>query len=490
MTALLLTCFERSGVPARAAETVPAPKITVTVAEDLSSAQIKIGKTKDAAGYRIYISEPEDQPFKKIASVKKNGTKVRTYTCREDRHGTYKIKVKAYRTVNGKKVTSKYSNVVTFELAADHLADIPKGIRFVGNPKTDFLYNGKGEGESEDNPYTFEYEVDEEYADAYVIPKLVNDSGSECFDSCFSVTDDGGIYVNRRGEVYLIFIAFEKPEDAWDMKRAVAVSEKLKLRGVNEEGKTGFEPIKYADITFKNGYAYFGLAPTELVKDTKLASKIIEAGKTQKFGIKYEDEQYEHDYVQNKGPFKFVPIEWRVLEKTDKYALLMSNSIIDGGGYDGWREAKTTTWKTSCMYYMLNNSHEYTKEEKSYSPKASFNERVLMEMNVGGVKCKRAIPTIEVLTNKKYGFSTSREADKNRIVKPSEYYDICTNHNATRGSLKLYGLYWVVNEKAGKTVFVDTTGKINEGKIDCNVYEVGSVYMIKVDLTLCNVFEE
>ena len=47
-----------------------------------------------------------------------------------------------------------------------------------------------------------------------------------------------------------------------------------------------------------------------------------------------------------------------------------------------------------------------------------MNDRVLMEMKIGGVKCKRAIPTIEVLTNKKYGFSTSWEADKNRIVKP------------------------------------------------------------------------
>ena len=471
--------------------TLAAPKITVTVSEELESAQIKIAKTKNADGYRIYVSEPDNQPFRKIASVKKNGKKVRKYTYTEHKVGTYKIKVKAYATVNGKKITSAYSETVKFDLAPNFLKKFPVGIRFVGDPKTEFRLGGKGKGETDKKPYNFEYEVDEEYKDAYVVPRTLAEDGTEAYGACFGVTDKGGIYANRMGEAYLALFAFERQEDAYDINNAVAVSEKIKLRSVNEEGKTGLEPIKYADITFKKGFAYFGEAASELVKDTTLANKIVKEGDYDGYGhIVYKDVEYSYDAQDKKGPFRTVPIEWRILEKTDEYALLMTNSILDGGGYDGFDDRKTTQWKTSCMYYGLNSQNGYPKKEKSYTTDTRMNDRVLMEMKIGGVKCKRAIPTIEVLTNEKYGFSTSWDADKNRIVEPSDHYDQCTNHRATRNGFSIYGPYWVVNEKTGQTVIVDTTGKIWEGKLDCNVYEIGCVQMIKVDLTLCNVYEE
>ena len=91
-------------------------------------------------------------------------------------------------------------------------------------------------------------------------------------------------------------------------------------------------------------------------------------------------------------------------------------------------------------------------------------------------------------SRKDSGFSTSTAVDKNRIVAPSKNYDIVTNHNATRHGLKLYGCYWAANEKAGQTVCVDQNGKILVGEFDCNVYELGVVNVIKVDLKSCNVY--
>ncbi|MCR4721573.1 MAG: hypothetical protein K5655_07600, partial [Lachnospiraceae bacterium] len=156
--------------------------------------------------------------------------------------------------------------------------------------------------------------------------------------------------------------------------------------------------------------------------------------------------------------------------------------------YDGYRETKTTTWKTSSLYYMLNEPNNYKKEERTFWPKTKIVERVLIEMDICGTKAKFGIPTLEMLTNKDYGFSTSKDADKNRVVEPSKIYDLVVNHKATRHGVILYGMYWVANEKPGETILVDQNGKIRVGEFDCNVYEFGVVNVIKVNLKFCNVF--
>ena len=87
-------------------------------------------------------------------------------------------------------------------------------------------------------------------------------------------------------------------------------------------------------------------------------------------------------------------------------------------------------------------------------------------------------------------FNPGQYTFKSRIVSPSKFYDIVTNHNATRHGLKLFGCYWVANEKAGETICVDQNGKILVGEFDCNVYEIGVVNVIKVDLKLCNIINK
>ena len=143
-------------------------------------------------------------------------------------------------------------------------------------------------------------------------------------------------------------------------------------------------------------------------------------------------------------------------------------------------------------YRMLNRYNDYPKDERTFDPLLLLGDaqRTLMDMDICGVKTKVGIPTLEMLTSKTYGFSGLKSADKSRIVSPSKFYDIVTNHNATRHGLKLFGCYWVANEKAGETICVDQNGKILVGEFDCNVYEIGVVNVIKVDLKLCNIINK
>jgi len=140
---------------------------------------------------------------------------------------------------------------------------------------------------------------------------------------------------------------------------------------------------------------------------------------------------------------------------------------------------------------MLNDRNNYKGEERTFEPVVErLDENVLMEMEVGGIKCKVSLPTLDVLTNKKYGFKSSYEADKARIIEPSVYYKNTTNNNAVVAGKKVFGYYWVVNEEKGKTIVVDTAGKILDGYFVPNVYEIGVAQMIKVDLTKCKIIEK
>nr|MCR5638822.1 hypothetical protein [Lachnospiraceae bacterium] len=321
--------------------------------------------------------------------------------------------------------------------------------------------------------------------DAVIKLRLVDKDGNLVSEAPANVDpNECTLFVSRLGTFYIALFAYKNEDDAENHRNPIAMSEILQIKSVNEKGETGEEVVTYADITFKNGYAYFGEAPLEFVTDKALTAKIAASPHDHEV-YEYNGERYTYDSKDVKGAFKYVPIEWRVLKKTDKYALLMTNSIIKGGGYDGFAERNTTTWKNSCLYYMLNDRNNYKKSEITYSPVTDICDRVLITMKLGGVETKIGIPTVDLLTKAEYGFSTSKDADKNRIVKPSVYYSKTTNNNV--GS---YANYWVVNKTAGKAITVDKNGKINEGTYKCNVYEIGTVLVVKVNLELCNVIEK
>lgn len=489
LTIITLALFNKT--PALAAETITpdTPAFTISVSEHEELFTFTIQKTANADGYRIYAKEPGSKKYRIIATIKKSGKAERNYTYSPFNPGKYSFKIKAYHKNGSKKTWSKPSSVVKFNIQNDVFSRVPVGIRFAEDTKTEFRCGGDSIGETEDNPYTFEYECDEKYKDAQIMLCIVNADGTLRDDIPFLIDYyDHTLVATRMGEAYAVLYAFGKSTDV-NLRNPLARSEKILLKSMDENGNTAPPEPKYADITFKDGYAYFGYAPVEYVSDKNLKAKIL-ATPADMSEHEYNGDRYFYDAKDDLGPFKYVPAEWRVLKKTDDYALLMSNYIINGGGYDGYQETKTTTWKTSCLYYMLNDSHNYTKSEKTFGSKLEVSDRVLMEMDICGQKTKLGIPTVEMLTNKKYGFSTSKSADTNRIVEPSKLYDLGTNHKATRNGISLYGLYWVANEKAGEAVCVDQKGNILIGKLACNVYEIGVVNVVKVDLKHCNVYNE
>lgn len=482
--ATLFTSFNALPVQADEAVKPAAPKFKLKISEDESLITITISKNADADGYRIYAKEPGSGKIRSVALIKKNGKKTRTFTYSPFYPGKYTFSVKAYHKEGKTKVWSDASVRKNITVKSDVLSRVPVGIRFAEGTLTDFTMGIGIPGGCDRDKYQFEYECDEEFENAVVRLLIVDPDGTRAVSSPFNYDEtERAVGAIELGECYAILYAFEKEADV-ELRNPLARSEMIKLRSMDEKGNTA---PKYADITFKNGYAYFGTGPTKLITDKVLKAKILAAEKDHEFYL-YDGDEYMYDDHFDIGPFKYVPVEWRILEQTDDYVLLMNNSIIEGGGYDGYRETKTTTWKTSSLYYMLNEPNNYKKEERTFWPKTKIVERVLIEMDICGTKAKFGIPTLEMLTNKDYGFSTSKDADKNRVVEPSKIYDLGTNHKATRHGVTLYGMYWVANEKPGETILVDQNGKIRIGEFDCNVYEFGVVNVIKVNLKFCNVF--
>ena len=481
---MVLSSFSIQPVDAADAVKPETPEFGLKVSKDESKFTFTISKTLNADGYRIYAKEPGSSKYRIVTTIKKNGKKARTYTYSPFNPGKYSFKIKAYHKNGKSKIWSNVSATTKVTVKSDIFSRVPVGIRFAEGIRTEFKSDLVEPGGSDKYKYTLEYEVDQGLEDAQIRLFIVNADGTRTDNAPFSYDDvNTSVGFYDQGECDAVLYAFGKSADV-NLRNPLARSEKIRLRAVDENGNT---TPKYADIIFENGYAYFGTAPTELITDKALKAKIIAT--TSDHGIfTYNEEQYIYDDKFDVGPFKYVPAEWRILEQTDDHVLLMNNCIIGGGGYDGYRETKTTTWKTSCLFYMLNRYNDYTKSERTFDPLLKLpDERVLIEMDICGQKTRVGIPTVEMLTDKAYGFSTSKATDGNRIVTPSKHYDIITNHKATRHGISLYGIYWAANEKPGETVCVDQNGRILVGEFDCNVYEIGVVNVIKVDLTRCNV---
>ncbi len=90
----------------------PAKPVISALASNDGSITISIGKTEGVSGYRIYVKEPGSNKYVKLKTVKKNGTKVRTYTFTPANAGKYSFKVKAYNKSGNKKKWSSASKAV------------------------------------------------------------------------------------------------------------------------------------------------------------------------------------------------------------------------------------------------------------------------------------------------------------------------------------------------------------------------------------------
>jgi len=92
--------------------TLNAPEVSMAQTLSYKSVKITYGKVTGANGYVIYRSTKKDSGFKKIGTVTKKKTV--QFTDKKCKTGIkYYYKVRAFRTVNGKKKYSPYSEVIS-----------------------------------------------------------------------------------------------------------------------------------------------------------------------------------------------------------------------------------------------------------------------------------------------------------------------------------------------------------------------------------------
>ncbi len=92
------------------------PVITLEALENGTAVKVTIEKTSGAKGYKIVMKAPGEAKYKKIKTLKKTGTAVRTYTVKGLKEGKYAFKVKAYTKSGSKIVYGSYSKAVSISL--------------------------------------------------------------------------------------------------------------------------------------------------------------------------------------------------------------------------------------------------------------------------------------------------------------------------------------------------------------------------------------
>ena len=103
--------------PVQAASKTPGkPSITLSAGADNKSITVSIAKTENADGYYIYMKAGSDSKFKKVKTLKKDGTAVRTCTIKDLAEGKYSFKVRAYLKQGSKTVKGKYGKTATLLL--------------------------------------------------------------------------------------------------------------------------------------------------------------------------------------------------------------------------------------------------------------------------------------------------------------------------------------------------------------------------------------
>ena len=121
LTVILFTLCSVAVVPvsATSASSKPAkPVISAQVLENGHDVEITISATNGAQGYKIMMKGPEDTKFKKVKTLKKKGTVVRTVVVSDLAEGDYSFKVRAYLKEDGETVWGSYSKIAAVTIKA------------------------------------------------------------------------------------------------------------------------------------------------------------------------------------------------------------------------------------------------------------------------------------------------------------------------------------------------------------------------------------
>lgn len=181
----------------------------------------------------------------------------------------------------------------------------------------------------------------------------------------------------------------------------------VKVRGLlNLYWNTIESKISNRDITIKENES----SKVKAGYKTKYDFSKVKTGDTIKFGA------YEQDMNLKNGR---EPIEWIVLEKTDKQMLVISKYALDKLPYNN--EYGDVTWATSTLRKWLNSSfydYAFNKNEKKMIKTTTLKTKANPVSSVSGgksTKDKVFLLSIQDVLNKKYGFSAKTSVhDKNR----------------------------------------------------------------------------
>jgi len=262
--------------------------------------------------------------------------------------------------------------------------------------------------------------------------------------------------------------------------------------------------VRYTD---KGSYVLFGYYPQTEIKGKALTSKIKNA--------KYDNETntavindikiYRLDkntlfmpddgkWYDNYRYFKFEPIKWKVMSRSDKELVLLSEYALIAWQYD--KKDKGAVWKDSYIRGRLNGYDQGKKMD--YNIKTAFAnlaftqaERYVMNTkNVDGVKDKVYLLSFEEAKKTSYGFSSSANKSSSRICYITEFADA----SGARGSAS-EGTWWWLRTTANKSTVLGDGGamavygggKIETGGLKNGIADNGVRPVISINLKAENI---
>lgn len=184
-------------------------------------------------------------------------------------------------------------------------------------------------------------------------------------------------------------------------------------------------------------YVYFGSYPQVMLSESELTDAILNAeyddnGDAEVGGIKYRrirnleatyhskitaEGFFNWNQVEEYAYFRYEPIKWRVLENDGDSLLLLTDQVLDCQKYE--RTDGKITWETCSIRNWLNATYPYNVQGFNFLT-AAFSEEeqeAVLTTTVGNPKNpfhgttggkatqdKVFLPSIEEMTNEKYGF--------------------------------------------------------------------------------------
>lgn len=483
LTVECCACFSVQQVSAAAEESVkPAkPEISAKVTKAGNGVKISVSKTADAEGYQIYMKAPGAKSYKRIKSIAKDGTVNRSYTKKNLDDGTYYFKVRAYRAADGKKIYGAYSKAVPVEIRTggngidltEVIAGLPETIEFV-NPRGVFGEASiRGEAKGQPCYYDFRLRQGEELPEGTVYRLLSIDHACTKLEESSCARVDGkaiSVAPLSEGTLCVMLFAYANEADADMYVNPIARSERLDIAiGDGDEVKI------YADITFKDGYAYLGGYPQVKVTDSSLISALKNSpGSDDVAGYNYKGKWY---IYCNGSWYEERPIEWVILEgsATSDTVTLMSNKILLECGYSDYNGYKNGgNWKDSFVRSHLNVYNNRFNSIWTFSfmgiAFSGDTQRVLMEQSYKGCEDRILLPSKAQL---------SKLTAKQRIRKASELAKKADSQG-----------YWCIDSDGkGSIALVKPNGEFTTHAAYRQDGE-GYVPVIKVNLKKCNVHTE